>query len=434
VNIISFLVLIGLLLLLFTGLLIHSLPQVRTGLDLQKTVSRSTPTQAQDNDTGPLDPPGNVAVQSLQLPTNQYVVYEQQNNIYYISTAGGLPQVMNTPGYIYNRAVPPLLTPEGQILYSGDGLWLTDVVNGSPVQLATLDAGQVITSMALSADGTTVAWSSEPVDGNGNVNLYAGPLEKSSLIYQHTASACPCFRVFSFMNAQGSRADGTLLLTDDRGDHRAVQNGLWQLSLTSGTATDPVQLLQEDPRQGPLALAPGGTTLLYSSLEGSVPIPEDGSVPSEIADQGYANSLDVASIDAGAATLRLSHQVLEEQHDLSNTGAYHWVTTPVFSADGRVLIYIVFSSDTHYPFDRHYALFALRIDASARRLHVGAPQLLSVATSRFVELGPWMSNNILTFYSDGSLYALNTRTGAVATIAQTAAYARIIAVIGQDGV
>ena len=47
-----------------------------------------------------------------------------------------------------------------------------------------------------------------------------------------------------------------------------------------------------------------------------------------------------------------------------------------------------------------------------------------------LELGAWFNNHILTFYGDGKLYAMDIQSGAVATIAQTGAYARVIAVVG----
>src|SRR5947209_8244290 len=81
----------------------------------QNVISTSTP---------PIFTPGNTIVPPLQLPSGRYLVYEQQDKVYWISGTGGLPQVITTPGYLYNQAVRPILTFSGQLLYSGNGLWL----------------------------------------------------------------------------------------------------------------------------------------------------------------------------------------------------------------------------------------------------------------------------------------------------------------------
>jgi hypothetical protein len=421
-GIISLLVLVGLLLLLFTGLLIHSLPQA-----IHQS-STSSPTSQSEN-TDPLQFPGDAAATPVQTPAGSYVVYEQQNNIYLVPTGGGTPQVITTPGYIYNRAVPPILLPSGKLLYSGDGLWLTDVFSGSPQQIATLPPDQVITSMVLSSDGSTIAWSSEPADGSGMITIYAGPLTASTIVYQHAATDCPCFRVFSFMQGTGQQGNSTLLLTDDRGDHRAVQYGLWRFSLNANPPSDPQKLLGEEPLQAPLALAPSGNTLLYSSLEGVVPVPSDGSVPGDVATLSYANSLFMTALDDKPVFQNPSHVILPEQRDLNNSGAYHWVTTPIFSPDGHTLAYVEFSSDAQSPFDRHSALYIVHISGSGSRLHVGRPQLLATSTARLVELGAWLNNQMLTFYADDSVYALDVQSGSVSTIVHTGEYARITAIV-----
>jgi hypothetical protein len=41
---------------------------------------------------------------------------------------------------------------------------------------------------------------------------------------------------------------------------------------------------------------------------------------------------------------------------------------------------------------------------------------------------------MLALYADDSIYVLDVHSGAVATIVQTGAYARVIAVIGQGGI
>ncbi len=425
------LVLVGMLFLLFTGQLLWNLS--RLVARNTSTVARPTPTVNQNKDIGPLLPPGQAIAPQLTLPTGKYVVYEQQKSISLVPLSGGLTTVLTTPGYVYNLAVPPRITPSGQLLYSGNGLWLTDLFDGIPRQIATLPAGQVITSMVLSSDGTTVAWSTEPANGTGNNMLYVGPLEKSVPIYQHDATDCPCYRVFAFLQGKGLKANSTLLLTDDRGDHRAVHYGLWSLNLTDTPLQDPQLMLPGDAQQGPLALSPDGTTLLYSTNQGIVPTTDDLSVPLDIAALNYPNSLSVAHIQIPSTgsdrdpVLQNAQIILPEQHDLSNSAAYHWVTTPTFAPDGRTLVYIIFSSDAQTPFDRHNAVYTVSISGSNGKL--GKPQLLANSTDLFVELGSWINASSLTFYSDGTLYALDTSSGAVAPIIKTTAYTQVIAVV-----
>ncbi len=431
------LVLVGLLLFLFVGESLWNVSQ----LVARKTSSspRPTPTINSNKDVGPLLPPGQATAPLLTLPIGKYALYQQQKSISIVPLVGGLSTVLTTPGYIYNLAAPPLLTPSGQLLYSGDGLWLTDISNQLPTQIAKLPTGQVITSMVLSSDGTSVAWSTEPANGVGDVTIYAGPLEKSVVVYQHDASDCPCYRAFSFLHGGGAKANSTLLLTDDRGDHHAVHYGLWSLNLADIPPEDPQLLLDGDAQQGPLALSPMSNTLLYSTDQGIVPATDDLSVPTDVAALNYPNSLALANINVsstpsdGDASLQSTHMILAEQHDLTNSAAYHWVTTPLFSPDGHTLIYIVFSSDAQTPFDRHSAVYMVHSSGSGTHLVVGKPQLLATSTDRFVELGAWIDNSTLTFYSDGTLYALDITHGAVATITAMKTYTRTIAVV-QGGI
>ena len=123
------------------------------------------------------------------------VVYEQNNHLWIVSSWGGTPQQLSTPGYIYNRGVPALFTPSGQLVYSGHGVWLTNPFSGHPKQIASLPAGQVITSLALSQDGSQMAWSSAPIFSNGTINLYAGPLNQ---LYLSINSQLISVRVFEF--------------------------------------------------------------------------------------------------------------------------------------------------------------------------------------------------------------------------------------------
>ncbi len=427
------LALVGMLFLLFTGQLVWDLSQVvarRTS-----SVSRPTPTVNPNKDVGPLLPPGQSDAPEFTLPTGKYVVYEQQKNISLVPLAGGLATVLNTPGYVYNLAVPPIVTPTGQFLYSGNGVWLTDIFNDMPKQMGTLPKGQVITSMVLSKDGTTIAWSTEPANGVGDNTLYVGPLEKSVAVYQHDAADCPCYRVFAFLQGQGLKANSTLLLTNDRGDHRAVHYGLWSLNLVDSPLEEPQPLLPGDASQGPLVLSPDGTALLYSTKQDIVPTTDDASVPLDIAALNYANSLSLAHMSISASNndadsvLQSTHVILPEQHDLSNSAAYHWITTPTFSPDGRTLLYIVFSSDAQTPFDRHNAMYMVHTTSSGGKFSVGTPQLLANSTDLFVELGAWINATSVTFYSDGTLYALDTSNGAVGTIIKTTSYAKVLAVV-----
>jgi hypothetical protein len=425
-GVISLLVLISLLLFLFTGLIVSSFPQIHQVSPRNQT---PTATQDQDNASTPILTPNNKKIPMLQLPGGHYIIYEQQNNLYMVSTSGGLPQLLPTPGYAYSEAVRPLLTPTGQLLYAGNGLWLTDIFDGTSTQVAALAPDRMITSMAMSNDGTKVAWSTGSIVGNGSTDIYAGSLEDPRLVYQQTDADCPCFRVFSFMNDPRKQGDTTLLLTDGQGSHEGVQYGLWLLDLTVPSPVVPQPLLDENSLQGPLALAPYGNTLLYSPDEGVVPYPTDASIPIDIAALTYANSLNLATLGGQALTMSTPQVVLPGQRNLSNSAAYHWVTTPLFTPDAHTLVYVEFSSDSQAPFDRHSALYTVQISGSGAQLH---PRLLATSPALLIELGAWFNDHIVTFYADGALYALDIRTGAVTTILQTATYARIIAVVGTN--
>jgi hypothetical protein len=402
----------------------QQLSRTQTVAPTATTDQNATPTS-----TPPIFTPGNTVIPPLQLPGGRYLVYERQNELYWVSSTGGQPQMITAPGYLYNQAVRPLLTSSGQLLYTGNGIWLTDIFGGTPQQIATLDPNKVITSMALSSDGTTIAWSTEPAGGDGLIDIYAGPLTAPIRVFEQSSSACPCFRVFAFMNGQGKQGDTTLLLTDGQQSHEAIQFGLWTLNITNPASASPHLVMdEENSQQGPLALAPQSNVLLYSSYEGEVPMPTDKSVPDDVATLNYPNSLDMTTVDG--QPLATSQVLLSEQHELSNRAVYHWETTPVFTQDGHTLLYVEFSSQTQAPYDRSSALFEVQVSGSGKNLHVSKPQLMAGSTARLLELGPWLNNHILTFYGDGTLYALDIQSGAVATIAQTKTYARIIAVVG----
>ncbi len=421
-GVVSLLVLLGLLLLVFSSLIVRALPAavnppVPVGVTPQPT-GTTIPVPASTI----LQVPGSGSPSSLGIPAEHYIIYEQQNNIYAVSTSNGASQVLATPGYIYSRSITPILTPSGQLLYSGNGLWLTDVFGGSARQIAALPANQVITSMKLSSDGKTIAWSTEPVSGDGAVTIYAGPLEQSRPVYSHSISECPCFRVFSLMSDQAKHT--TLLLTDDRGNHRSVQYGLWALDLSQKSGQKPRQLMSAAQPAGPLALAPISHTLLYSDSEGFVPSPIDGSVPSGATSLTYANSLSVLTAGGKVPPASAVHVILPSQLELSNTGKYHWVTTPLFSPDEHTLIYVEFSSDNDMPYTRHSALYMVHLSGSGTQLKVGTPQVLMTTTALFMELGAWLNPHIVTLYADGSLYAVDTTTGAATALANVLATAK----------
>lgn len=441
-GILSLLILVGLLLLLFSGQLVLGLlhandaRNVVAGTHPTSTAQSSkkvtpAPTQSLDataSTPSPFVAPNNVTLPPLQLPAGYYAIYEQKSGLFVVSSTGNFSRAIPTQGYIYSEAVPPILTPSGQILYSGNGIWLTDIFGGTPTQIADLPPGQVITSMALSDDGKMIAWSTEPVDGLGVIDIHAGPLAAPAVVYEQSALDCPCFRIFSFMNSSGPQADNTLLLTDDRGSHEAVQYGLWALDLTQ-TPPIPFPILDENPQQGPLTLTPSSNGLLYSSDEGAVPVPSDYSVPADIAALSYANSLSLTTLNGPSPALGLSQVLLPEQDNLSNSAQYHWVTTPIFSPDAHTLAYVEFSSDAQDPYDRDSALYTVQISGSGTSLHAAKPQVLATSTDRLVELGAWFNNHIITFYGDGTLYAMDIQSGALTTIARPGTYARLIAVV-----
>ncbi len=448
-GIIFSLLLVVLLLLLFSGELVYSLvrtaqaaqtaatPTLSATSGLQasptsKSTGTATSTTTPGLQTLPITVLKHQDAPPLQLSASQYIIYEQSNTLYLVSATGKYAQVIPTQGFISDNAAPPILTPTGQLLYSGDGIWMTNVFGGTPTQIAPLAAGQVITSMALSDDGKMLAWSTEPANGVGTLVIYAGPLSNPAIVYQQSATNCPCFRVFSFMHGTSAQADSTLLLTDDRGSHQAVQNGLWSLDINvTPAALQPI--LAEDPAQGPLALAPFSNTLLYSSDEGTVPDPTDGSVPPDVAALSYANSLSITTLNGVSPTIGNSQVVLPEQDNLSNGAQYHWVTTPIFSPDAHTLAYVEFSNDQQEPYDRHSAIYTVQISGSGSQMHESKPQLLATTTSQLVELGPWYNSHILTLYADGTLYALDTQSGSLTIFAQPSSYARIVAVVGFAG-
>ncbi len=429
-----FLCVVGLFLLLFTGLWLRSLPQLLYSGDQHARNIHKTTLPDDVENTPPLNALVNNNAPPLLLTGAGSILYESQNSIYKLPIVGGKPQSLLTPGYVYTPSIVPLLTTSDQLLYSGDGLWLTDIATDMPVQVAKLASGQIITSMVLSSDDTTIAWSTEPLNGKGSIDLYLTSLAPASfaqttLIYQQSASQCPCFRAFSFLEEPGVPAHSLLLLTDDQGDHDAIRTGLWIFDLREKLTATPQQILSENALQGPLALMSHSTTLLYASAEGVAPQPTDGSVPEDLVALNHANGLNMASLSGNPPVLTQIHTVLSAQNELSNSADYHWISTPLFSPDGHTLVYLEFSSDAQAPFDRHYAVYSVQVKTQGGKLQVGQPQLLATSLANFVTLGAWMNSSVVTFYSSNALYAMDVHTGAMTLITKTAAYARAIAVV-----
>lgn len=369
---------------------------------------------------------------TLQLPANHYVLYQNTTHIYLVSTTDNTFVSLYTPNYTYNQAVRPVLTPTGQLIYSGDqSIWRTDIFDQQPVQIAQFTPDMGITSLALSQDGKTVAWSLAPLDGNGQISLYAGPLTNPQIVWQQSDLQCPCFRIFSFLNGNTSAADTTLLLSDDLGGSEAVQYGLWSLDISTGGA-QPQAIMDESPQpqQGPLAMAPYSNVLLYSPNEQVVPVPTDRSVPPAIAALSYANGLNLTTLDGTPLAMGNPLQALPGQPQQANHALYRWITTPIFSPDGQTLAYIEFSSDAQAPYDRHSALYTMSVSGSGTSLQVGQPRLVASSTTKLLELGPWINSHIVTLYGDGAIYALDIQSGDSTMIISSGGYARILAIVG----
>lgn len=445
-GIVTLFILIGMSLLLFSGQIILGLmslasaaqstsahqqtstaqePRSATAEPSQGATLTPTPTP-----TSPFFTPNNAPASTLQLPSRHYVVYQDATHIYLVSTTDNTVTSIYTPDYIYNQAVRPILTPTGQLLYTGDqGIWLTNLFDQQPVQIASLNPNMVIASLALSQDGKIIAWSTEPADGTGQISIYAGPLDNPQLIRQQSALDCPCFRIFSFLNSSSAAADTTLLLTDDRGSNETVQYGLWSLNISTPSA-DPQLIMDEDSQQGPLAFIPYSNTLLYAPYEGAVPVPTDNSVPADVAALSYANGMHIATLDSSTLVLGASQTVLPAPKNLANSAQNHWVTTPTFSPDGHTLAYVEFSSDPQDPYDRHSALYTVQVSGSGAQPQIGHPQLLVTSTAKLFELGPWLNSHVITMYGDNAIYAFDTQSGALAMLVQGGGYLRILATVG----
>jgi len=370
----------------------------------------------------------------LQLPSGHTVVYETTTHIYLATTEGqmaggqtaeGRSEQLSTPGFTYNRALPPLVTVDKKLIYSGaTGIWLTDLTQPGkqPQQLASLPAGQVLTSLKVSDDGSALVYSTAPANGSGMLNIYAGPLLHMQRIYQAVAGRLPNFRAFSFLNG----SDTTILLSDDHGDHRSAWYGLWSLDIAanstgSAQSQQPRALLLDTAQQGPLALTAQGNTLLYSSSLGYVP-PPLLNAPADISSLTYANALTVATIDTSKQRLVNAKELIQPQGDLANYALYNWIAQPSFSPDGQNLAYVEFSVLPSVNTPRYSALYTLPTSG-------GGSQLQATVVAIYSEMGGWLDNHTLLFYADGSLYAFDMQQQTLALLAAPGGYARIIATL-----
>lgn len=423
-SMLALLAVIGLVLLTFTGLFVKNTPEL---LHPPADPVALTATAVQQNAL-PVQLPGAVTPTQLQLSGSHTIVYAQQNALYRVAVPNGVPQAIEAPNYRYSRAVPPILLPNDQLLYSGNGLWITSIAPGGAAhQIASIADGQVVTSLVLAPNGRDIAWSTAPANGKGTVRIYAGSLTSSSQIYQQEATKCPCFRVFSLTTPASGQM--MLLLSNDYGDHQAAAYNLWSLAVTAGKGSEPQPLLTNDPPQIPLVQA--GNTVLYSTANGIAPLPTDNSTPDDIAALNYANGLALSTLEVMPSTaLSPARVVLPTQRTAANFSAYHWVTSPGFAPDGQTLVYVLFSSDDQAPFARHSSLYTVHIDGTGATIKAGKPQLLATASARYIEIGPWLNNDTLTFYADNALYAMNAHTGSTTLLARLQAYGQIVAVTG----
>jgi hypothetical protein len=371
----------------------------------------------------PIRLPGGVSPNLSYLPKGHTFVYEDTQHIYTLAAGAsdGKPVQLITPGFTYNRAVPPLVTANKQLIYGGDtGIWLIDLQApvGQPQQLASWPAGQVLTSLKVSSDGSTIAYSRAPANGSGQLEIYAGPLHSSQLIYRATAGRLPSFRVFDFLHGSNT----TLLLSDDRGDHRSAWYGLWSLTFSGKTAQPPRALLLDQPQQGPLTLTNQGNTLLYSSALLYAPTPYFN-VPADIHSLNYANSLTIATIDPTSQRLVATKELIPPQGDLANTSLYRWIDQPRFSPNDQTLAYVEFSSMQGSTSPRFSALYTMSSTGQ------GGTTLAATAPVNYIEMDGWLDNHTLLFYADNALYAFNMQQHSLALLTATTGYAHILATL-----
>jgi hypothetical protein len=423
-SVLLFLSLAVILMAIFAGQFVNALIQV------------TSPTAPVVEEDPPLLGRGGSPLKPFDLPAHRTMLYTQKDNIYSVTTDNSAketaqakkdvvlqPLQIETPGYRYNPSLPPLVTSAGQLIYAGTGLWMTDLVHNQSHQIAALNDNQEVTSLVLSRDRSQLAWSAAPKDGRGEIQIFAGPVGSTKLVYQQVAGDCPCFRVFGFWSTSGGGYD-TLLLTDDHGDDGPVQHGLWVFPMNKGPLVKPALIIKSDPPQGPLVLSPDNTNLLYTTYKGNVPMPKD--MPDELATVEYANSLVVSSLQSTAPYLQNMHVLLPEQYEQQNSAQYHWIMSPSFSPDGQTLIYVEFSADSQGSFTRTNALYMVQMHGSTVPTR---PALIATTAAHYVELGSWWDAHTVTVFIDKGFYALDIQRGVLATITQTDGYAHEIAVL-----
>lgn len=359
------------------------------------------------------------------LPPEKAIIFNDLNGIYLLTADAAAPEKLNTPGY--DPLVPPLLTNDGRVLYSGDGLYLLDPLQpatASPLQITSIDpTTQVIASAAISPDGTEVFWTVEPHSGTGTTMLYEASLSEGgssqpTLLYSQQASVCPCYTIFA-PEPEEAAGSPALLLTDDLGTPAAQGTGLWNFD-PAHLLIGP-ELLADEQGQAPLALSPDQRQLLYAPTTGEVPEPTDSSVPTQIASQPYGNSVTLAGWRGSSLGAQMT--IVPQQGNVHTFSQYHWITTPIFSPDSQTLAYIQFSADDTGPYDRHNTLY---ITATHGTL---ASTVLATFNARLVELGSWLDNHTLILYADNGIYAMDTHTAAIGLLLPTFNYSHIIGLV-----
>jgi len=395
------------------GALVNTRPQRST-----PPLPRFTPTPA--STPGPPLPIAGISgsMPTISLPTDRSIVYATASNIAIVPAAGGAAQTLYTPEY--QPQLPPLLTPSGQVLYSGNGLWLADLFDNTATQIATLPPDMTIASAAFSPDGHYLTWTAEADDSQGINIIYAGPVSATYPVYEQTAQPCPCFMALGFAppDPHNPAFWSRLLVTNDLGSPGGPGNGLWLLDPRAGIPAGPI--LPADHGQGPLALVDRGQVLLYAPTEGVVPQPTDGSVPASEANGPYASSLAVARWNGQQYTD--STLLVAPPPDGIPASQYTWIVTPQFSPDDTQIAYVQFTTDAQPPYDRHNAIYTVPVAG-------GQPRLVATFTAKLVELGGWITQNLLAIYADGGIWALDIHTGAVTLITPTNGFVHILGIV-----
>jgi hypothetical protein len=277
--------------------------------------------------------------------------------------------------------------------------------------------------MTLSADGHTVFWTVEPHNGDGVIELYKSTLTGAiatvpTLLYSQPTNTCPCYMVFGLAET-GKDSAASLLVTDNLGTPADQGTGLWVFDQEQQQVG--AKLLTEDEGQAPLALSPDHTLLAYAPTTGEVPEPTDSSVPAQVGSQPFGNS--IAVVGANTGEVANPTMIVPPQANIHSFSAYHWITTPLFSADNKTLAYIQFSSDDVGPYDRHSTLYIASTDGTS------PPQVVANFSARLVELGSWLDSHTLLLYADGGIYAIDTQTAAIGLLAVVQGYSRIVGLV-----